>query len=295
MGEVLLGMTFKVPPPPPPPSPPLAICLLIDCSGSMKGSKLQEAKRAAINFVQRQDISRHQVSLVSFESFPHPLLGLSKSATDFAIAIDKIIDGKSTRMDLGLAATADTLRGAIEQKVILMFTDGMPDDQNTTLSAAAIVKSGGIKIVAIATDDADVGYLSTVTGNRSLVFYTSSGQYEKGFLLAEQAIFNRQLLETAAGAYSYREALSRVAGWTAWLSLGASLSLAVGQFWLVKRRSIPLLRLLPGSWPVVLDKSCTRQSISCLRQMRLYASWLGHCLALFLDEEWHTLFPTLNL
>lgn len=243
MGEVLLGMTFKVPPPPPPPSPPLAICLLIDCSGSMKGSKLQEAKRAAINFVQRQDLSRHQVSLVSFESFPHPLLGLSKSATDFAIAIDKIIDGKSTRMDLGLAATADTLRGAIEQKVILMFTDGMPDDQNTTLSAAAIVKSGGIKIVAIATDDADVGYLSTVTGNRSLVFYTSSGQYEKGFLLAEQAIFNRQLLETAAGAYSYREALSRVAGWTAWLSLGASLSLAVGQFWLVKRRSIPLLQI----------------------------------------------------
>lgn len=243
LGEVLLGMTYKAPPPAPPPAPPLAICLLIDCSGSMNGAKLQEAKRAAINFVQRQDLSRHQASLVSFDTLPHHLLGLSKSATEFAIAVDKIADGGSTQMDRGLIAAADTLQGASEQKVILMFTDGMPDDKATTLSAARNIKSAGIKIVAVATDDADLGYLSTATGDPSLVFYTSSGQYEKGFLQAEQAIFNRQLLETATGAYSFREALSRVAGWTAWLSLGAALSLAIGQFWLVKRRSLPLLQI----------------------------------------------------
>lgn len=242
-GEVLLAMTYKALPPPPPPAPPTAICLLIDCSGSMKGSKLQEARRAATNFVQRQELTRHQISIVSFESAPHHQSGLSRSAADLSMAADRIADGGGTRMDLGLAAAADSLRGATEQKIILMFTDGMPDDKAITLSSATNVRSAAIKLVAVATDDADVGYLASLTGDKSLVFYTSSGQYEKGFLQAEQAIFNPQLLETATGAYSYREALARVAGWTAWLSLGAALSLALGQFLLVKRRSLPFVQI----------------------------------------------------
>jgi len=242
-GEILLAMTHKPPPPPPPPTPPMAICLLIDCSGSMAGNKLAEAKRAAVNFVQRQDLARHRLSLVSFESSPHRMLDLSQSATDLTMAANKIADGGGTRMDLGLIEAADTLRGATEQKIILLFTDGMPDDQADTLSAAANVKAAGIKVVAVATDDADVGYLASVTGDKSVVFYTSSGQYEKGFLLAEQAIFSRQLLETSTGAYSYREALARVAGWTAWLALGAGLALGLGQFLLVKRRSLPVVQI----------------------------------------------------
>jgi Ca-activated chloride channel family protein len=242
-GEVLLAMTHKPPPPPPPPSPPMAICLLIDCSRSMKGSKLAEAKRAAVNFVQRQDLARHRLSLVSFEGSPHRMSDLSQSATDLTMAADRIADGGSTRMDLGLVEAADTLRGASEQQIILLFTDGMPDNQTDTLSAATNVKAAGIKVVAVATDDADVGYLASVTGDKALVFYTSSGQYEQGFLRAEQAIFHRQLLETSTGAYSYREALARVAGWTAWLALGAGLALGLGQFLLVKRRSFPLVQI----------------------------------------------------
>jgi len=238
-GEFLLAMTHKPPPPPPPPSPPMAVCLLIDCSGSMKGSKLAEAKRAAVNFVQRQDLSKHRLSLVSFESSTHRLSDLSQSATDLTMAADRITDGGSTRMDLGLIEAADTLRAASEQKIILLFTDGMPDNKADTLSVAANVKAAGVKVVAVATDDADVSYLASVTGDKSLVFYTSSGQYEQGFLRAEQAIFNRQLLETSTGAYSYREALARVAGWTAWLALGAGLALGLGQLLLVRRRSFP--------------------------------------------------------
>lgn len=242
-GEVLLAMTHKPPPPPPPPSPPMAICLLIDCSGSMKGTKLTEAKRAAVNFVQRQDLARHRLSLVSFESSPHRMSDLSQSATDLMMAADKIADGGSTRIDLGLIEAADTLRGASEQKIILLFTDGMPDNQAAALSAAANVKAAGVRVVAVATDDADVSYLALLTGDKSLVFYTSSGQYEQGFLRAEQAIFNRQLLETSTGAYSYRESLARVAGWTAWLALGAGLALGLGQFLLVKKRSFPFVQI----------------------------------------------------
>ena len=242
-GEILLAMTYTPPPPPPPPSPPMAVCLLIDCSGSMKGSKLAEAKRAAVNFVQRQDLARHRLSLVSFESSPHRMSDLSRLATDLTMAADKIADGGNTRMDLGLIEAADTLRGASEQKIILLFTDGMPDNQADTLSAATNVMAAGVRVVAVATDDADVSYLASLTGDKSQVFYTSSGQYEQGFLQAEQAIFNRQLLETSTGAYSYREALARVAGWTAWLALGAGLALGLGQFLLVKRRSLPVVQI----------------------------------------------------
>ena len=45
---------------------PRAIFLVIDSSGSMRGSKLAEVQVAAKNFSQRQDLSRTRVAVVQF-------------------------------------------------------------------------------------------------------------------------------------------------------------------------------------------------------------------------------------
>lgn len=237
-GEGFLLLTANPPPPPPPPSPPMAICLLIDCSGSMRGSKLQEVKKAAGRFIGRQDFSRHRIGLVSFESAAYRLSALTDSPETLRLATQAITDGESTRMDLGLAESASVLDGANKKKVVLLFTDGMPDDRNVTLSVGNQIRSDGTMIVAIATGDADVRYLESLTGDRTKVFYAASGAYEQGFDQAENAIFNRQLFESEFGNYTYAQSLFRVSGWTMFLAGGIGLAIAYAQSWLVGRKQI---------------------------------------------------------
>ena len=72
------------------PDAPTELCLLIDCSGSMDGGKLQEVVRAATAFAHRQDLSRNPIGVVAFSTTAHPLIGLTSSASDVDRALEQI-------------------------------------------------------------------------------------------------------------------------------------------------------------------------------------------------------------
>ncbi|MCX6925503.1 MAG: VWA domain-containing protein, partial [Verrucomicrobia bacterium] len=253
VGEALLSFTRKAPPP----ALPCEICLLMDCSGSMAGEKINEVKEAAIHFLKGQDLSRDTVSVVGFNTFPWVASSLTNRADVLVRAVNELQASGSTRMDLGMET-------AIEQfsrrssgpegpaRAILMFTDGMPEPPSAsapTLRLAQSARADGILIVSVATGDAEVQYLEQVTGDPKQVVPTSSGRFLEAFRQAERVIRSKQLVESAnqSSQYSAPAAMARIGAWTALLSLGLGLVLILAQNRYLHRQLLSLREGLLGA------------------------------------------------
>jgi Ca-activated chloride channel family protein len=242
LGEAFLALTKLAPSS----SSPQAIVLLIDCSGSMdEKNKLQEVKSAAQAFLQRQNLSENRLAVVGFGS--NVQIGVSLTGNKLMLdrAIAQLSDGGGTRMDIAIEAAARELQSTSKPRNILLFTDGEPSNAGTTLTAGQSAKAQGINLVAVATGDANTNFLTQLTGNRSLVFYANSGDFDRAFRQAEQAIYSNQLVESGpTGDYSLLYSVLRIGGWTALLAIGTSLALIAGQNHYLRRR---LLTLSEGS------------------------------------------------
>ena len=110
---------------------PVSVALLIDRSGSMRGQKLEDAKRAAREFVQRlTDVDR--LAIIHYgtnvTTFPSTLV-TEESRAQMLAFVNGIEDDGSTNISGGLEAAAQQLRPYVSQfrvsRAILM-SDGQP-------------------------------------------------------------------------------------------------------------------------------------------------------------------------
>jgi Ca-activated chloride channel family protein len=252
LGEVWLAATQ---PPPPPPPPSNAVSLLIDTSGSMDGAKLQEVKSAAMQFIQRRNssnlsnLSQDSIAVVGFGDNAYVAAALTNNLTELEQPINQLLAKGSTKMDLGLQVASQQLPSSSTgiNRSILLFTDGQPDDRKLTLDAGQSAKSQGIRIVAVATNDADINLLSQIAGNSSLVFSTNIGSFEQAFQKAEEAIYRDVLNPNATPIDpnkkpSQEDSLRRIGVWTALLSLGAGLALIISQNIYLRSRLLKFIR-----------------------------------------------------
>lgn len=263
LGQPVLEATKPLPPPPPPSH---AVSLLIDTSGSMKepvGSpKIDEVKLAATKFVQRRhdsnlaNQSRDSIALVAFDTSPSVVAPLTSDLEGLVSKIETLTaTGGSTKIDLGLTAAAAQLENAMaDDRSVLLFTDGQPDDKRLTEEAAASVRGqGNIRVLAIATQDADLELLSNVTGDQSLVFQTSAGNFEQSFRQAEKVIYRPDIVTDEPVPVALGNAgsaqLIRTGGigiWTGLLAVGASLALIISQNIYMKRSPLTLRQGIIG-------------------------------------------------
>jgi Ca-activated chloride channel family protein len=212
-----------------------AVCLLIDCSGSMHGDKLREVKAAAADFASRHSTPADRIAVVGFNNQVHNACPLTNDGPRLQKAIKQLYDGGSTAMDVGLEAAAGELddlpadwRDGQVARSILLFTDGLPDDRKATLAAASACRSSGLRIVAIGTGDADTDYLEQVTADDKQVFHVGSGDFAEGFRQAEKAIYGGSLVE-ASHSESFWRSLVRTSAWGLLAACGMSLALVAGQ------------------------------------------------------------------
>lgn len=241
-GEVFLALTKETP------SffrPSQSIALLIDCSGSMNGAKLQEVKNAAIQFVQRQNLTNDKFTVLGFGDEVHLGTPLTSELYTLENAIANLSDGGGTFMDIAINAAVEQLQFAEENRHILLFTDGAPSSTgfnpfsgaNKTLTAGQNAKNSNINLVAVATGDADINFLTRLTQNPELVFFASAGDFDRAFRAAEEAIYGKQLVESEDGYnYPLLYSLLRIGIWTGFLAIGTSLALILGQNHYLRRR-----------------------------------------------------------
>jgi len=244
-GELLLALTQL---PPTIDRIPQALALLIDASGSMGGQKLVEVKAAATDFVRRQEQSEDRFAAIGFGSKVRVAANLTSDRNSIQRAIASLGDGGGTQMAQGINAAVTELQKTSLSRNILLFTDGLPNSKGLTLAAAQSAKTEGINIIAVGTGDADTNYLTQLTGDPELVFYAQSGEFDRAFRDAEKVIYGRQILETGpTGDYPLIYAILRIGSWTAFLALGTSLALIVGQNYYLRRRLLTLPEAIKGA------------------------------------------------
>jgi Ca-activated chloride channel family protein len=137
---------------------PVNVALVIDRSGSMRGQKLDDAKKAAREFVQRMtDVDR--LALVHYgtdvTTFPSTL-ATEETRTQMLAFVDGIQDEGSTNISGGLEAAARELRPYVDQfrvSRVILLSDGQPtaglvrEEELTGL--ARQLRSTGIAVSAL--------------------------------------------------------------------------------------------------------------------------------------------------
>jgi Mg-chelatase subunit ChlD/DNA-binding beta-propeller fold protein YncE len=163
------------------------VVLIIDRSGSMAGkdppTKLDKAKEAADGFVQRLDLTRHRVALVSFES----LSALDQPLTDDLAAIRAAIAGVQPSGSTDIAGATERalhhLRAAGRPgalPVILLLTDGEPSGPRQawadSVRVAARARAQGVLMYTIGLgDNVKADLLTAMAGSPARYFFAPTG------------------------------------------------------------------------------------------------------------------------
>ena len=164
------------------------IYLLIDCSASMNGDKLNQAKRGAIKFAKDALRKGYLTGLIQFDSSAVHLCDPQRELAILEEQLRRITIGGSTNMTQGLLVATEKLAGRIGSRVIVIATDGDPDNRSTALRAAEKAKKNGVDIISIGTDDANRDFLKKLASRSDLGIKVSRSQFEKGITQAAESL-----------------------------------------------------------------------------------------------------------
>lgn len=134
-----------------------ALMLVMDCSGSMSGDKLQLSKAAAVAAVKVLG-DQDQVGVVSFDSMARVVVPLQRASARSAIIgrIGRLAPGGGTNMQPGVeAGYSALLKSDASLKHLLVLTDGQTEGQGYEQLAADMRRRGiTTSSVAIGSDAA---------------------------------------------------------------------------------------------------------------------------------------------
>jgi Mg-chelatase subunit ChlD len=151
------------------------VLLLLDTSHSMAGIKIQQAKSGAVDFACSASARGYATALAVF-------------ADRAAMVCDPITDSatlarKIAKLNVGIVGGSTNLAAGFflagqfkELAALVLVTDGASNDNRAALDAVAPLKSRGIEIICIGTDDADQEFLSHLATRSDLATHVSAEQ-----------------------------------------------------------------------------------------------------------------------
>jgi molecular chaperone DnaK (HSP70) len=128
---------------------PMQIALIMDCSGSMYGQNIDDARRAARTFAELALAQpNRQVAVIAFPG------GVKTAPTSdlrrLGAAFESLSPIGSTPMSEGLQDARNLLRPrAGVQRVFVIMTDGHPDDPDGTLAEAHRIRTSGARLITV--------------------------------------------------------------------------------------------------------------------------------------------------
>lgn len=164
------------------------VYLAVDCSGSMEGEKLNQAKSGALSFAKDALQRGYLTGLIKFHTVAALLCEPQREISTLADAIGKIKIGGSTNMADAIRLGREKLKYSTGNRALVVVTDGAPDNAEDTLNEAQETKRIGIDIIAIGTDHADQEFLKKLASRTELGFKVSSQDLATGIASAAQIL-----------------------------------------------------------------------------------------------------------
>lgn len=153
------------------------IYVLLDSSGSMKRGKIDQAKLGILKFAKDAFIKNYRVGLIRFSTDVEHLCEPSDNIEILQKKIQDIRANGSTNLTVAIQIAHSKLKDFPGTRVMVIATDGMPDDYKSSLAAAGIAKADGIEIITIGTDEADEDFLRSIASRTELSSKVSSEKW----------------------------------------------------------------------------------------------------------------------
>lgn len=165
-----------------------SVYLMIDCSGSMAGRKLDQAKQGVVDFATDALKNDYRVGLIGFDTEARLICEPVSDLQVLMPGVKALRVGGSTNMVKAIKMAHGKLKGLEGTKVIVMATDGQPDDDLATLKVARMAKDDGIDFIAIGTDDADQKFLGKLATRQDLATKVSSDMFAQAIASASNML-----------------------------------------------------------------------------------------------------------
>jgi len=183
---------------------PQDVVLLIDTSGSMAGAPIEDAKSAALSFIDSLDPD-DRVALVSFAMEPETVIGFTSDRTELEDAIGGLAAAGETALHDALVSAAKLAEKSDRQVTFVLLSDGGDTVSiNSFDGAVDAVSASGAPVFAVAleSDEWDpqaLQLLASASGGRYLGV-EDSGELTTLYQGIARELRNRYLVTYASGA-----------------------------------------------------------------------------------------------
>ena len=144
------------------------VYLVIDCSGSMAGEKLEQVKKGALDFSKDAFLKEYLVGLISFDTQVKHICEPTSDINTIKNGLEMIYATGTTNVADAIDLAHQHLKPYDATRVILIATDGQPDSEPDALKKGDMAKADKIDIITIGTDDADQVFLKKLASSTHL-------------------------------------------------------------------------------------------------------------------------------
>jgi Mg-chelatase subunit ChlD len=155
------------------------VYMVLDCSGSMAGDKLDQAKLGILDFAKDAIKKEYLVGLIKFNTRASHLCEPTKDINPLKIQLQGIVAAGSTNMTEAIGLAHENLKKLDGSRVMVIATDGQPDNVDASLKEGDAAKKNGIEIIMIGTDDAVQEFLKKLASRSELGTKVSKDMFAK--------------------------------------------------------------------------------------------------------------------
>ena len=141
------------------------IVLVLDVSGSMAGSPMEETKKASVKFIDTILDEDASIGIVTYDDSASMQADFSVDKAALETTVSGIYDGGSTNIEAGLAEADSMLRtSGARKKIIVLMSDGEPNagkEGDELIAYADSLKEKGIIIYTLGFFESLGGYKSS--------------------------------------------------------------------------------------------------------------------------------------
>lgn len=166
----------------------LYVDLVVDHSGSMEGTPLEDTQKAVSNFVKNAE-SGIQIGLVEFDDRAEVVASITASRNVILQGINTISAGGGTSIYSGLELAGNELAGKSGRRVIILLSDGEDGDTSRIDEVLVQLKKQNIVVYTIGFGGVDTQYLSYIANACNGKFIQAESSDMLGEIYAEVGQF----------------------------------------------------------------------------------------------------------